>query len=224
MSVSDKQLAANRANAQKSTGPTSEEGKNRSRLNGMRHGLTGLGTIMTDEDRRAQDSFVDPFVEELAPVGIHERQLAWTIAVDHFRLNRLKAVEENTFAHGHFDRAGDIEAEHPEIHHAITQARVFSFEGRTFHNLSLYEQRLTRAIHKNLQLYYQLQDRRRAKALAEPEISPSKSEQSAPEPKSMTAAAAAPRPDFVLRRPEPENGFAFSNNPEIPPRPLDSAA
>jgi hypothetical protein len=42
MPVSDKRIAANRRNAQKSTGPRTEAGKQRSRLNARRHGLTGF--------------------------------------------------------------------------------------------------------------------------------------------------------------------------------------
>jgi hypothetical protein len=39
--MSPQQLAANRANAQVSTGPTTAAGKARSSLNAYRHGLTG---------------------------------------------------------------------------------------------------------------------------------------------------------------------------------------
>ena len=38
--ATEKQIAANILNAQKSTGPKTEEGKNKSRLNAKRDGLT----------------------------------------------------------------------------------------------------------------------------------------------------------------------------------------
>src|SRR5580704_9351672 len=132
MSISEAQLEANRLNAQKSTGPATEEGKKRSALNGMRHGLTGAAFIMTDEDRKAWDAFSQPFIEALKPGNMVERQFAHLIAQDHFRLNRIRAIEENTFALGHYGRAANIEVHHPQVHDALTQARVFALEGKLF--------------------------------------------------------------------------------------------
>src|SRR5215467_58147 len=49
-SVSESQLAANRRNAQLSTGPKSEEGKSKSSLNAVRTGLTGRTVLLPTDD------------------------------------------------------------------------------------------------------------------------------------------------------------------------------
>jgi hypothetical protein len=67
--LSDKQLRANRTNALKSTGPRTEEGKQRVRLNGLRHGLTGQVSIMTEDNRREHDAFCNPITARLNPDG-----------------------------------------------------------------------------------------------------------------------------------------------------------
>jgi hypothetical protein len=48
--TSDKQLKANRHNSTKSTGPRSQAGKARSRLNSRRHGLTAKTLIIVGEN------------------------------------------------------------------------------------------------------------------------------------------------------------------------------
>jgi len=49
--TSQKQIDANRANAQKSCGPTSSTGKANSRLNAIRDNVTGQITTLSDADR-----------------------------------------------------------------------------------------------------------------------------------------------------------------------------
>lgn len=87
--ISDKQLAANRANAHLSQGPITEAGKKRSSMNARRHGLTGQVTTMTDEDRAAHDTFSKALVHDLAPDGAMEIQLAQRIATDSWRWPHL---------------------------------------------------------------------------------------------------------------------------------------
>jgi hypothetical protein len=92
-----------------------------------------------------------------------ETQLARRIAIDSWRLNRLSAVEDNLFALGHSAHSDDIETEHPEIHAALTAAKVFKEESKQLQLLTLYEQRINRNIQKNLATLQALQAARAAK-------------------------------------------------------------
>ncbi len=160
--LSEKQLAANRANAQLSTGPKTEEGKRRSSLNARRHNLTGQVTAMTEEDRIAHNTFSEALIKAMAPEGALELQLAQRIATDSWRLNRSSAIEDNIFALGFTDHGNQINAEHPELHAALTAARTFTREAKSIELLTLYEQRINRSLQKNLALLQQLQATRKA--------------------------------------------------------------
>jgi hypothetical protein len=160
--ISEKQLEANRNNAQLSQGPVTDEGRKRSRMNALRHGLTGQVTTMTDEDRTAHEKFSKALIEDLAPKGAMETQLAQRIATDSWRLNRISAVEDNLFALGLHEHGGKLHLEHEQIDAALTTARVFTIESKQLQLLTLYEQRLNRAIQKNLAMLQQLQATRKA--------------------------------------------------------------
>jgi hypothetical protein len=131
-------------------------------FNGFNHPFTGRPTVMTDEDRLEQYAFTRDFVQGLDPRGYMEIQLTRSLSMDTWRLNRLRAVEENIFSWGAFGPAGNIDTEQPQAHHALAQARVFTREARVLNTLSLIEQRLQRSIHANLKLLIKLQDRRKA--------------------------------------------------------------
>jgi hypothetical protein len=165
--ISEKQLEANRRNAQRSTGPRTGEGKKIAALNARRHNLTGQVTAMTEADRIMHDAFSASIVESLAPEGAMETQLAQRVATDSWRLNRISAVEDNLFALGHSAKSEEIETDDPEIHAALTAARVFQAESKELQLLTLYEQRINRNIQKNLAMLQALQSARLAKREAE---------------------------------------------------------
>ncbi len=202
--LSEKQLAANRANAQRSTGPRTEEGKQRSSLNARRHNLTGQVTAMTAEDRVAHNTFSEALIKSMAPEGALELQLAQRIATDSWRLNRASAIEDNIFALGLGQHADDT-LDHPEIQAAFAAARTFTAEAKSFELLTLYEQRINRTLQKNLALLQQLQAARKA------------------EHKAATKEPAKPiQPSKMNNLPEQPipNGFVFSNaaaGAQLPP-------
>ena len=77
-------LAANRANAARSTGPQTEAGKARSRANALKHGLTGAGVVLADEDAALVDEQLGLVLEEFAPstfLGHHLARRAALLAV-----------------------------------------------------------------------------------------------------------------------------------------------
>jgi hypothetical protein len=150
---------APRPNQNRSTGPTTQAGKDRSRLNALRHGLSGQTVLMPWEDREAYQSHCASFLKTLAPVDDIETQTAQGIADDQWRLNRARAVDTNMFALGHFDYAP--ETGHPQIDAALTSARVFRDNSKVFVNLSLYEQRINRSLEKNFDRLEALQATRR---------------------------------------------------------------
>jgi hypothetical protein len=159
--TSEKQIDANRRNAVFSTGAKTEAGHNHSRMNALRHGLTGQVTTMTDEDRAAHDQFSTTLIKDLAPDGAMETQLAQRVATDSWRLNRISAIEDNLFALGQLQNAGQACPDVPELDAALTSAHVFTQESKQLQLLTLYEQRINRSLQKNLAILQQLQATRK---------------------------------------------------------------
>ena len=66
---SDAQIEANRRNAQNSTGPKTQEGKERARRNALRHGLAAEHILLIDEDAEDFTEFAAGMRRALGPVG-----------------------------------------------------------------------------------------------------------------------------------------------------------
>jgi hypothetical protein len=160
--MSDEKLAANRANAQHSTGPKTEAGKNRSRLNSYRHGLSGQIFVATPEETVAFQQHSDEIAEALAPVGRLESYYALAIAQDMWRLQRARALENGIFAQGYRENVEQINSGHPEVDTALAQSQTFIDQARTLTLLTVYEQRINRAIEKNTDKLNALQAERKA--------------------------------------------------------------
>jgi len=160
--ASQKQIEANRRNAQHSTGPKSPETKAKTRLNSMRDGFTGQVTTLSDEDRPIFEKFKSDLINGLAPKTVMELSLASSIAWDNWRLNHLRAVEMNMYALGADDDTVEIDCNAPELHTAIADAVTYGKEAKKFALMSIYEQRLNRSVHKNLATLRDLQAERRA--------------------------------------------------------------
>src|ERR1700684_219824 len=154
--ASPAQLVANQANAQHSTGPKTEKGKHRTRLNAYRHGLTGQICLLTTDEHQAFDQHCSGIRESLEPVGALETELAQSIAEDHWRLKCARAIETGIFAAGVLGQLGHPfggireDAAQLPIDEALSKAHTWLAKSENFQLLALYEQRIHRAIEKNM--------------------------------------------------------------------------
>src|SRR5258707_14526777 len=78
--TSIKQLEANRGNAVKSTGPRSEAGRQRSRCNALRHGLTAETVIAALEHKDDYQAFVAQIAADYQPRSAVETELVSRLA------------------------------------------------------------------------------------------------------------------------------------------------
>ncbi len=94
--TSDKQLAANRRNAQLSTGPLSPEGKRRSSGNSLKHAIFQKALFVNSDNLEELKEFnlvLYGLVQEWKPEGQTETLILQKIAIDYIRLRRVLQYE-----------------------------------------------------------------------------------------------------------------------------------
>ena len=92
-----KQIEANRRNAENSTGPRSEAGKQRSSRNAVRHGLTAETVIEPLEDAEDYAAFEEAIAASFDPETAVERELILRLASLLWRLRRATSIETALF-------------------------------------------------------------------------------------------------------------------------------
>jgi hypothetical protein len=91
--TSFRQIEANRRNARKSTGPVTEEGKQHSRCNAVRHGLTAGTVIGALEDAEDYKAFEAAIIADYDVQSAVERELVLRLASLLWRLRRATTME-----------------------------------------------------------------------------------------------------------------------------------
>jgi hypothetical protein len=140
----------NRANAQHSTGPKTEAGKQRSSQNALRHGLTGQIVVLPSEDLDAYESHKKSFFDEYHPQGATEAQLVQSLADTSWRQNRIVAIESNVLMFS-------------------TMTLMPENDSKVLANLSLHSQRLARQFESTVAQLRDLQNSRVARQRQEME-------------------------------------------------------
>jgi hypothetical protein len=97
--LTEKELAARRANARKSTGPRTAEGKARSSQNARRHGLFAQTALLDSESPEDFVALRDAYLAEFDPQGPAETHLVMEMANAQWRLRRVRGIEADLIDH-----------------------------------------------------------------------------------------------------------------------------
>ena len=201
-----------RINGAKSHGPTTPEGKAISSRNAIKHGLTGgPGILLINENEDEFQTIRARWHNQLHPETGAENSLVDRIAAADWRLERIVAMETTLLGYEVDARARGLFQTWPSIDETGLLALAFrdaTNDTTAFDLLRRYETMLDRSIARNVKLFYELQERRKAAAV-------------------IDRKPASPQPAAPTRtlRNEPELvGFACENRENGPPTASRKAA
>ncbi|HYP06842.1 MAG TPA: hypothetical protein VER03_11485 [Bryobacteraceae bacterium] len=95
--ATQKQIEANRRNAQKSTGPVTDLGKAVAKFNALKHGMTASTAVLPHEDPSSYAELREAFVATYNPANAVEASLVQVIANSYWRLLRARRAETAAF-------------------------------------------------------------------------------------------------------------------------------
>ena len=167
MILTENQINANRANAQFSTGPKTQEGKKKSSLNALRHGLNSQAVLLPHEDAIAFARHNKNCFDDLRPKGFVEEQMTQSLADLSWRINRMRNMETNLLAVACHELESTDDAADPEVHAALAMARAYKENCVDIVKLGQHEARASREFRRTLDELKALQAERRAAEAAQ---------------------------------------------------------
>jgi len=131
-----------RANGAKSHGPKTEEGRQKSSRNALKHGLYSSSVVLNTEPRKQYNEMLDAYLLELQPQGPVELDLVEEMVAAKWRQRRLRAIESELLD----EEMNDVEV-------------WFRDRGKEYNNLSV----LTRAYRRQAEIALALLTRHEAR-------------------------------------------------------------
>ena len=225
--VSEKRLQANRANAQRSTGPRTPEGKARSSRNALRHGLLARQLVIGDESPDNLRQFTESLIRRFQPADDFEFSLVADLAAATWRLRRAWSIETEMLTE-------TMERYEGQPHHARLAAAFSSLADKSaLPLLHRYETRLHTMRQRALQNLLLIRQFPPADPAPEPEAAPEPAPEPAPpeptdpdlpnepttgpEINELSPSAPAQLPPPKPIRPVPLNGPA-GTKPKLDPK------
>jgi len=206
-----KQIEANRRNSQKSTGPTSDLGKEAVRFNALKSGIDAASIIIPGEDPDQFRTLAEEFTDCWQPANAAERELVDHLLEDSWRLRRLRTAESQMWTRS-------IEGRRTVRRHNPRTEFGDAYEGHcdTFGRLQRLVASIKRTHHQTTLDLQRLQAARKAEEAAALEA------ELAAQPEPPEPLAECPRPQRPVTEQsqfEPaEPPAAYTDGPNFPPR------
>ena len=160
-----RQLEANRRNAARSTGPITEAGKQRSRQNAVRHGLSAETVIGVLEDIEDYQGFEAAIIADFNAETAVERELVLRLASLLWRIRRTVTIETALFQM-EAESLQELRLDQSLIYASNSSRdlahgfqRLVNLDGATIEQLRRYERSLSRQIAQTLFLLRQQSQR-----------------------------------------------------------------
>ncbi|MCC6362054.1 MAG: hypothetical protein IT165_00940 [Bryobacterales bacterium] len=159
-----------RENGKKSKGPITPEGKKRSSLNGITHGLASKCVVLANESQEAYDGLLSAYRAEWRPASLTESNLITAMVNSYWRLCRIWSMETALFDSEMFTEKEAFEAawsnHHPAMRAMDAMASVDYMAPGTLDILQRYEVRYERLYRSSMDQLLKLRRLRHAPDIA----------------------------------------------------------
>jgi hypothetical protein len=159
--ATQKQIEANRRNAQRSTGPVTELGKGIAKFNALKHGMTASTAVLPYEDPISYAELRESFVASYKPANAVEAALVETVANSYWRLLRIRRVETATITLGvrGLKKRNNISLE-PRHDDDMAMAVVLNEDDDTLRNIERHQTRIERCYFQAMETLRKMQKER----------------------------------------------------------------
>lgn len=223
------QIAANRRNALKSTGPRTAAGKAVSSMNALKSGLHAKSVVIRSEDPADLDALAAEYHAEFRPATPRERDLVDTLVYNQWLIRRLRISEAQIYSYHYIGRDDDF-IEGSDYHLTLRDHALGDGFSNLEKQLVRLQSRVSAVERSSRQALKELRDLRKAAAppteageAGEIGFVPSTSPQPAPpapDPQSSTPNPQSPsRIGFVPPQPLQSTPCASMPAPRVPNRP-----
>ena len=166
MMTSSARAQINRENATHSTGPKGEKGKQKSAMNGFKHGLTGQRMILQAHEVDAYRRLGTALQADYQPKTEIESQLVQHIIDCNMRINRAAAIDSNLLNVGLAENMKEGTGD-DIIESVIAQTRAWVKQADSLEKLGRYEARISRQLFQYTRELDSIQNLRKSTETAE---------------------------------------------------------